>query len=78
MIVANLVMTFTVPTISWQGHIGGLFTGALIAAVFVYAPRERRNLVQGGVCAAVAGGVRGLVYWRTSELIDQYGALISR
>lgn len=76
-IVANLVLTFSVPTISWQGHIGGLVTGSLIAAVFVYAPRERRNLVQGGACAAVLLVFAALIYWRTAELIGQYGALIT-
>ncbi len=76
-IVANLILTFTVPSISWQGHIGGLVTGALIAAVFVYAPRERRNLVQGGVCAAVLVVFALLIYWRTAELVGQYGQLIT-
>jgi membrane associated rhomboid family serine protease len=76
-IAANLILTFTVPTISWQGHIGGLVTGALIAAVFVYAPRERRNLVQGGVCAAVLVLFGVLIYWHTAELVAQYGALIT-
>jgi membrane associated rhomboid family serine protease len=77
-IVANLVLTFTVPTISWQGHVGGLITGALIAALFVYTPRERhRNLVQGGVCVAVLLVFAALIYWRTAMLIDQYGSLIT-
>ncbi|GAA2288230.1 rhomboid family intramembrane serine protease [Streptomyces kunmingensis] len=38
---------------SWQGHLGGLLTGALLTAGLVYAPRERRGLVQGVVCGAV-------------------------
>ncbi|QEN11899.1 rhomboid family intramembrane serine protease [Mycolicibacterium sp. ELW1] len=73
----NLVLTFTVPSISWQGHVGGLITGSLIAAVYTYAPRERRNLVQGGVSAAVLVVFAALIYWRTAELIGQYGALIT-
>ncbi|NTY61596.1 rhomboid family intramembrane serine protease [Mycolicibacterium sphagni] len=77
-IAANLILTFTVPTISWQGHIGGLVTGAGIAALFLYTPRERhRNLVQGAVCAAVLVVFAALIYWRTAELIGQYGALIT-
>jgi membrane associated rhomboid family serine protease len=77
LIAINLVLTFTVPSISWQGHIGGLVTGALIAGVFVYAPRERRNLVQGVVCVAVLVLFGVLIYWRTAELVAQYGALIT-
>lgn len=77
-IAANLILTFTVPSISWQGHIGGLVTGAAIAALFVYTPRERhRNYVQGGVCAAVLVVFGVLIYWRTAELIGQYGQLIT-
>lgn len=33
--------------IAWQAHLGGLLTGALAAAVLLYAPRARRSLVQG-------------------------------
>jgi len=45
-IAINAVFTFTVPHISWQGHLGGFLGGVLIAALLVYAPRERRVAVQ--------------------------------
>lgn len=42
----NLVLTFTIGGISWQGHLGGLAGGAVLGAAMVYAPRSRRSLVQ--------------------------------
>ncbi|MEU6412598.1 rhomboid family intramembrane serine protease [Microbispora sp. NPDC046933] len=49
----NVVLTFVVPGISWQGHLGGLVTGTIVAAGFAYAPPRNRTLVQAGVAAAV-------------------------
>jgi membrane associated rhomboid family serine protease len=46
-IVINVVVTFTVSGISIPGHLGGLVTGFLAAVAIAYAPRARRNLVQG-------------------------------
>ncbi|MFS3127783.1 rhomboid family intramembrane serine protease [Nocardioides sp. Bht2] len=50
----NVVITFMVPNISWQGHLGGFIGGALLTLGIVYAPRERRGLWQ---ALAVAGVV---------------------
>jgi membrane associated rhomboid family serine protease len=73
LIVINLVITFVIPGISWQGHVGGLVTGALIGAAYVYAPRDRRNLVQAGVTVAVVVLFAALMWWRTSELLAEFG-----
>ena len=69
LIVINLVLTFAVPGISWQGHIGGLITGALIAAVLVYAPRARRNLIQAGAGIGLLVVFASLIAMRTVTLI---------
>lgn len=69
LIAINLVLTFTVPGISWQGHLGGLVTGALVALGYVYAPRDRRNLVQAAVTVAFVVLFAVLIWWRTTELL---------
>jgi membrane associated rhomboid family serine protease len=47
LIVLNLVLSFTFrSTIAWQDHVGGLITGALLTAAYVYAPRKNRAALQ--------------------------------
>ncbi|MGA7050509.1 MAG: rhomboid family intramembrane serine protease [Mycobacterium sp.] len=67
-VVINLVFTFVARGISWQGHVGGLVTGGLVAAAFVYAPRARRNLIQAAVTVLALGVFAGLIWWRTGVL----------
>lgn len=67
-IVVNLAFTFVARGISWQGHVGGLVTGALVAAAYVYAPRGQRNAIQAAVTVFAVGLFAALIWWRTGVL----------
>lgn len=49
----NLVLSFTIPGISWLGHLGGLVVGALATLAMLYAPRAYRRQVQWGAVAVL-------------------------
>jgi hypothetical protein len=66
----NLVFTFTVGGISWQGHIGGLVGGVVLGAAMVYAPRRHRALVQWTVTGLVLLVSVGLIVARALVLAD--------
>lgn len=67
----NLIITFTIPHISWQGHLGGLVGGVVVAVAMVYAPRRGRTLIQFGASAALLALALGLIVLRASDLADQ-------
>ncbi len=78
LIALNLAFTFVIPlissqNISWQGHIGGLVTGAVIAAAYVYAPRKSRTAVQAAATVGVLALFVLLIWWRTAELLAMFG-----
>ncbi|PZT72991.1 MULTISPECIES: rhomboid family intramembrane serine protease [unclassified Streptomyces] len=69
LVALNLVITFNPwGGIAWQAHIGGLIAGVLIGIGMVHAPRERRDLVQFGTCAAVLAATVVIVVARTAAL----------
>jgi membrane associated rhomboid family serine protease len=65
LIVINLVITFLPGTnISWTAHVGGLITGAVVAAALAYAPRSARTPVQVAALIAVLAVLGALVVAR--------------
>jgi membrane associated rhomboid family serine protease len=54
LILLNLVISFTIPGISWGGHIGGLIGGALVAALFQLGDRHRAQALAYIGCAVIA------------------------
>ncbi|MFX0592905.1 rhomboid family intramembrane serine protease [Melissospora conviva] len=68
-LVINLIFTFTVPSISIAGHLGGMVTGGALALVLAYAPRTRRTLVQSVGIGAIVVLLIALVVARTVALL---------
>jgi membrane associated rhomboid family serine protease len=55
--------------ISWQGHLGGLVGGVLIALVYVYSPRSHRPVWQAAGLGVLAVGILAAVLARTLVLV---------
>jgi membrane associated rhomboid family serine protease len=68
LIVLNLAISFAVPSIAWQDHLGGLITGAVLTAAYAYAPRQHRALVQLGATLIVVAVLVVAVITRDSQL----------
>ena len=65
----NLVFTFYAgANISWQGHVGGLAGGVIVAAAIVYAPKGRRALLQWSAVGGITLLTLGLIVVRAVAL----------
>ena len=66
---ANLVLGFVIPNISWQGHLGGLLTGALVAFVLLQTRQPSQRLWQIGGLSAITVGLIGISAFAASQLV---------
>ncbi len=62
LIAVNLGIGFFVSGISWEGHLGGLITGALIAAVYSETRKPNRRIAEGLGILLVIAGLLSLTY----------------
>ena len=51
----NLALGFVMANIAWQAHVGGLLTGAALAAAYAYAPAARRRFAAVAAPVTIAG-----------------------
>jgi membrane associated rhomboid family serine protease len=69
LIAINLALSFFLHNIiAWQAHVGGLLTGALLSAVYAYAPRTNRAAVQVGATVGVIALIVVAVLIRNGQL----------
>ena len=67
-IAINFVIGVIIPNVAWQGHLGGLVTGALAALIIAKAPAAGRSAVQWAGLAALTGALLVIAAWRVAAL----------
>jgi membrane associated rhomboid family serine protease len=79
LIAINLIISFSIPGISWGGHVGGLIGGALAAVVIRLGDRYRSQALALAGCAviAAAGLVGSLAAAKSSEVESAGSAPLS-
>ncbi|MGC0141902.1 MULTISPECIES: rhomboid family intramembrane serine protease [unclassified Pseudactinotalea] len=56
----NVVISFTIPNISWQAHMGGMIVGGLITVLYLYLPKKWRTTGAVLGAAAIAAALIGI------------------
>jgi membrane associated rhomboid family serine protease len=73
LIVLNLSLSFFIPEIAWQAHVGGLIAGGLLTAAFAYAPRKNRAAIQVAATVAMVAVLVVAVLIKNHLLLGTYG-----
>lgn len=55
---------------------GGLITGAAVAAAYVYPPQSRRTLIQVSSSLGLLAVFVALISWRTNDILSQFGPVL--
>jgi membrane associated rhomboid family serine protease len=66
----NVVIGFIASGVDWRAHLGGLITGAIVAAIMVLPSPRHRMAVQVSGILALLGVMAVLVMWRTAQIQD--------
>lgn len=75
LILINLVISFTIPGISWGGHVGGLIGGALATYLLQLADRRRLAALGYAACAVIAAlAIGGSIETSKSSEVETVGA----
>jgi membrane associated rhomboid family serine protease len=69
MIGLNFVLGFVVPNVAWQGHLGGLITGAAMGAALIAPVRRHRTLVQVAGSLVVVVVLLLVTLWKLSTAV---------
>ena len=72
----NLVLGFVISGVDWRAHIGGLVTGALVAAIMAYAPARNRVLWQVIGVLGVFVLLIALTLVRDEALLAQFAGVV--
>lgn len=67
-VAVNLIITFTIPQISWQAHLGGLVVGAAVGAAMVYPRPPIRSKVQVATSVAVLVVLAAVIFVRAGSI----------
>jgi membrane associated rhomboid family serine protease len=78
LIAINLVISFTIPGISWGGHVGGLIGGALAALLIQFGDRMRQPALALAGCVVIAAAAfAGSIATAKSTEVQQAGIPVS-